>query len=241
MAKNSTVAPALMQLFKELKIKFPNRKTDWDGTIGDKAHQARVSEHNPDKYGIVRAADFDIAGMNVTEFLTAVIGDSRVHYVIFNRKIYSRTYNWAVKKYNGASPHDKHIHVSLRNQTSEQTTKAIIDAAASNTQNWFNMPTLPDKPELPVVLVKNIVGAAHYGKTHTRSTYDYVAVCYVQRALNKMLGSKLTIDGIFGKNTLAVYKRYQISLGFVGIDADGIPGRESLIKLGSSSNLFSAV
>jgi hypothetical protein len=50
----------------------------------------------------------------VTQLLGATIGDPRVWYVIFNRKIYSRTHGWQPRVYLGTNPHDHHVHVSAR-------------------------------------------------------------------------------------------------------------------------------
>jgi hypothetical protein len=57
----------------------------------------------------------------------------------------------------------------------------------------------------------------------------------IQRALNHFLDSKLTVDGVPGPATKGVYETYQARL--YGIpkshpDADGIPGKDSLGKLG---------
>ena len=55
-----TLAPALVQLRQELNARWPGRSKASDGTIGDAAHKARVSEHNPDADGVV-AGTFEIA------------------------------------------------------------------------------------------------------------------------------------------------------------------------------------
>ena len=52
-------------------------------------------------------------------------------------------------------------------------------------------------------------------------------VSWVQSALNK-LGYKLTVDGIFGKDTEQAVKQFQKSCG---ISDDGIVGKETINKL----------
>ena len=127
------LAPALDALFDEVNRKWPARDKSSDGTIGDPAHAARVSQHNPNRDpgddvpdGYVTAADFDIDGIDVETFLNAVIGDHRVWYVIHDRKIWSRTNDFRSIAYVGTNPHTTHIHVSLR-QTK---------AACNDTSTW---------------------------------------------------------------------------------------------------------
>ncbi|MDQ2781460.1 MAG: CHAP domain-containing protein [Actinomycetota bacterium] len=42
------------------------------------------------------------------------------------------------------------------------------------------------------------------------------------------------VDGAFGTSTVAAYAAWQRQLGFTGADADGIPGRDSLVRLGAA-------
>lgn len=136
MASTWTLAPALSALIREVNARWPHRSKASDGTIGDTAHSARKSEHNPDAKGVVRAVDITVAGINKAALLKAVIGDSRVHYVISDRKIYSRSNRWTPAAYYGANPHDKHVHISLRNRTSESADWATVDKAAADTSSW---------------------------------------------------------------------------------------------------------
>lgn len=136
MASTWTLAPALSALLREVNARWPHRSKDSDGTIGDTAHAARKSEHNPDAKRVVRAVDITVAGIDKAALLKAVIGDSRVHYVISDRKIYSRSNGWTPAAYYGANPHDKHVHISLRNRTSESADWATVDKAAADTSSW---------------------------------------------------------------------------------------------------------
>lgn len=136
MASTWTLAPALSALLREVNARWPHRSKASDGTIGDTAHAARQSEHNPDSRGVVRAVDITVAGIDKAALLKAVIGDSRVHYVISDRKIYSRSNRWTPAAYYGANPHDKHVHISLRNRTSESADWATVDKAAADTSSW---------------------------------------------------------------------------------------------------------
>ena len=55
----------------------------------------------------------------------------------------------------------------------------------------------------------------------------------VQRALRGR-GYDVTVDGNFGAETTNAYSRWQRRLGFSGLDANGLPGRTSLERLGFS-------
>jgi hypothetical protein len=54
----------------------------------------------------------------------------------------------------------------------------------------------------------------------------------IQRALNKAINARLLVDGKFGDVTKTAYTAWQKSLGFTGTDADGLPAKVSLTKLG---------
>lgn len=112
------LAPCLVTLREEVDRKWPNRSRVSDGEIGDAAHAARQSDHNPDAHGVVHARDFTTAnnrqGRRIRRVIKkACIGDHRVWYVIANGYIYSQTYNWKARKYTGSDPHTGHVHVSV--------------------------------------------------------------------------------------------------------------------------------
>lgn len=161
------LAPSLVALRDEINARWPGRDKASDGAVGDTSHAARVSSHNPlwsapGKWsGVVRAIDVDNNGTPgqrtaiVSAVLAAAIGDPRVWYVIWNRQIWSRTYNWAPRPYTGSNPHDKHVHVSLQETI----------AAWSDTDRWLAPvkaptppPTFPEPPEGDVVVWNCKVG-----------------------------------------------------------------------------------
>jgi hypothetical protein len=123
------LAASLIALGNEVNARWPNRDTASDGALGDASHQARVSDHNPDYSagGVVRAIDIDSDGIDVQQVLDAIIGDPRAWYVIWDRHIYSRTYGWAKRPYDGTDPHTGHLHVSINHTTSAET----------NTSRWL--------------------------------------------------------------------------------------------------------
>jgi len=114
---------AAEQLRSEINTKYPNRDKRSDGWIGDTAHNARKSDHNPDKQGWVRAIDIDsdlVKGSSKESWLLAeqiktiaLKGDKRISYVIHQHRIASSRQNWAWRVYKGANPHVSHIHISF--------------------------------------------------------------------------------------------------------------------------------
>lgn len=120
---------------------FPNRGRDSDGTIGDAAHRAEVSGHNPDDTpGVaaeysdpdskaeVRATDRDkdlndprgVTMQQVIDKILATPADrARLRYVIYNQRIASRNTGWAWRAYSGANKHTEHAHFSGDPDTDE--------------------------------------------------------------------------------------------------------------------------
>ncbi len=238
------LAPALVQLRTELDSRFPDRSRIYDGTIGDAAHASRVSAHNPDGWGLVRAMDITTVGPHGDEIrnlvLNAAIGNSRVYCVIHQRKIYSRRNNFVARPYAGSNPHNSHIHVSLRNTVEEspRPSDIILTRSAADTSRWLAVKeaVTPITPNIAVVKLSAI--RSSFIATDKKNV---LGVSLIQRALNIAMKTNLVTDGLPGKNTKIVYSAWQRSLGYKGKDADGIPGIESLTKLALRSKLFSVV
>jgi hypothetical protein len=109
------LAPSLRNLFNEIDAVWPDRKHGLDGSIGDAAHQATQSDHNPDSRGIVHAIDIDNRGIDPYHVVSQVIQDELpTSYVVYNRQIWSRTRQFVPRPYTGDNPHTDHIHVSIR-------------------------------------------------------------------------------------------------------------------------------
>ena len=91
-------------------------------------------------------------------------------------------------------------------------------------------------PSLPRVSMHVVLKAAQWdprksGKGITHSAKD--SVLRVERALvAKGYLRKSSVDGHFGSTTVKAFARWQRRLGYSGIDASGLPGKTSLVKLG---------
>lgn len=121
------LAPALVQLRNELNFLWPNRDHSSDGAIGDAAHAASPSDHNPNPQGVVCAYDIDtdLDGTDDSNDpeMDALVEWLRLHphpnlkYVIYRRRIF-RSYDkpgipaftWAAYT---KDPHISHPHISV--------------------------------------------------------------------------------------------------------------------------------
>jgi len=106
----------------ETKAQFPNTNTLYF-TIGDTAHQARVSDHNPDSNGIVHAVDTTVDQKTGSRDVPQAVVDNlirlkdkRTKYIIWQRRIMSGWAGpqpWVWRDYHGPNPHDHHCHHSV--------------------------------------------------------------------------------------------------------------------------------
>ncbi|MEU8345334.1 peptidoglycan-binding domain-containing protein [Spirillospora sp. NPDC048832] len=91
-------------------------------------------------------------------------------------------------------------------------------------------------PELPSVNMEATVKAAQIDPRRADDTLTpgaKASVLLVERALrDRNLLDEQWVDGYFGTTTVAAYARFQKSLGYTGLDANGLPGKTSLAKLG---------
>lgn len=135
--------PCLLALRNEFNKINPSRDKGADGTIGDTAHTS-ASDHTPDEDGEVlrdhdadtknevHALDIDSTGPWPGESFGALVAEvvagerakwlsatdrCRLKYVIFNRKIYSQSTDFAARDYAGSDPHTNHAHFSARYET----------------------------------------------------------------------------------------------------------------------------
>ena len=192
-SKSWHLAPALVALLGQINTLSPNRDKRSDGTIGDAAHAARKSDHNPDPDGTVRGLDITndpkhgIVSDAIAKHLVAK-PDARLDYVISNGMIASRAAGWKWRKYTGKNPHDKHVHISV-----------LKGATANQIQDW-SLPGVkakdaakPISPEIPVLAI-GVKGR-------------WVEV--LQHALNEQFGADLREDGVFGQRTKDVVIAFQ--------------------------------
>lgn len=126
----------------QIDAKAPNRSKASDGSIGDPAHAARDSDHNPERTRDssdgndpdyqVDARDFTHdpaygADMGKIAEALRLSKDRRIQYVIFNRRIFSSYASggvpaWTWRPYSGSDPHTGHMHISVVDNPNDVTT-----------------------------------------------------------------------------------------------------------------------
>jgi peptidoglycan hydrolase-like protein with peptidoglycan-binding domain len=220
------LAPSLSALRTEINTRWPNRDRSSDGAIGDLRHQSGTNSHNPAGYpggpaygtrGAVHALDITANGIDVDLVLRAVIGDSRIWYVIHNGQIWSRTTSWAPLPYRG-DPHTTHIHINLR----EDSQGAAI-SAENDSRPWL---TSGGTGRGTAAKIGRAVPALAPGLTVS-------ATKSLQRALIKRgFAIPSGATGWYGPETTAAVRAFQLAQGWRGSGADGIAGTETLRRLG---------
>lgn len=193
------LAPSLAALIDEVDDLWPKRSKASDGSIGDAAHKARTSDHNPSNGWVVgldltHDPDGGFDSYNFAELLRER-RDSRVKYVISNGRIFdSKT--WAWKDYKGDA-HTHHVHVSVKNNK----------AAREDVSAWF----------------KGVTPA--HGGGPQRNLQQGMSGEDVRVWQTILQGAGLLgedeADGIFGPKTKEATIRFQWNLG---VSNDGIVG-----------------
>lgn len=167
------LAPSLVQLRDELNGRWPGRDKSSDGWIGDAAHSARKSDHNPDydDNGVVRAIDIDEDGIDTAAVLAQMLHDPRVSYVIYEKRIWGGT-RW--RPYTGANGHTKHIHVSIKHTAAaENGTSWGIATASSKPKPPASKPSGKGWPAVPLEVAGAHTDASHDAWVKLLAAIDY--------------------------------------------------------------------
>lgn len=148
------LAPSLVALIEETDDRYPTRDRASDGSIGDAAHAARESQHNPEN-GWVCAVDIDedlSSGLHsLNELARHVVDqrDHRVRYLIYEGRICKSYVDangraaWVWQTYTGLNDHSHHLHVSVWN----------TPVARDDTGPWWPTPDPVEEDEdMPYLL-----------------------------------------------------------------------------------------
>ncbi|MBN9235083.1 MULTISPECIES: peptidoglycan-binding domain-containing protein [Phyllobacteriaceae] len=193
------LARSLAVLRDQINALSPNRSKVADGTVGDTAHSARRSDHNPNALGVVQAIDLTddpSHGVDNRRLAQALLDsrDSRIKYVIADSEIASGAAGpspWIWRKYVGTNAHRHHVHISVADDP-----RLYDDASAWNLPGFDVAPAQAAKPVTkPVypVLAKGTKGTD---------------VERLQKLLNDK-GAKLIVDADFGDRTERAVRAFQ--------------------------------
>ena len=219
------VAGSLITLRNQVNAQWPVRRKENDGTIGDANHSARLSDHNPDDYGVVRAIDIthDPAnGLDSRKLADLILAkqDPRLKYVISFNRIGSgpggtspgvwRPYKVPPNK----NPHDHHCHISVIPRRPDGTDPAdgerLWDLAGVTLTATPPAPNAPVPPPTlrpgasneDVAKLQRLLGVEVTGK--------YVPLSETEWALRLFqVRHDLTPDGVAGPQTWKTFATIQ--------------------------------
>lgn len=179
-------ANSLTTLVNQINKRFPNRDKTSDGWIGDASHSSRVSDHNPNQWGVVCAIDIDedvAPGMDLQWLLRKLLQtkDYRINYIIYEGYIYGRT-GFAKRVYKGVNAHKHHMHISVRQDPSifdDAQLWDIFDDAPKPTPATANIITPKSQEDDDVAKAIQFESVGADGKKHiyvafpNAREYDY--------------------------------------------------------------------
>ena len=141
------LAKSLQQLLHEANEFAPIREKGRDGTIGDPAHAARASRHNPNVHGVVCALDITHSpafGMDVPALARRIARHPHpnLDYIVSNGEKASRRSGWLWTPYRGSNPHAGHAHFAVGGGPDSEPTPPYDD-----TTPWGVAPVPAPTPE----------------------------------------------------------------------------------------------
>lgn len=247
------VVPCLLEGRAQLDKRFPNRDKSSEGTIGDTAHQAEASSHNPDLTGHpeyrdgdavdeVRAWDADkdlrdpsdiqmeqIVQLWLTKLRAGKM--SWIRYLIYNGRIWHRRDNFVTHVYTGSNKHTDHVHVNSDfTQTADTVTNTYwyLDELGNSTP-VANPPTTTTPAPTPPQSSSHVVQKGDKGTevTHIQTFFRDVFPAYRWTVTVKR-GQLIGVDGDFGDQTEAWVKLFQKK---TMLKQDGIVGPITAAKM----------
>ncbi len=183
------LAPSLNVLRDEIDAAYPHRQKKMDGTIGDAAHAARDSDHNPNARGSVNALDVDEIGIDAWALVACAILDDRTNYVIYEGRIWQRKHRFTPRPYKGLNAHKQHVHISiLQTRQAEQDVRPWGSNSNDNTEKENDMATAKE-------IAKEILLFPMQANGKTQPLIQHLAESFVSTAAQSVaVGTEATRD-----------------------------------------------
>ena len=116
-----SAAPAAIAVLRQATAQQPRRNKASDGLLPSAAHlkASPTSDHNTG-YAVDLTHDLK-HGIDCAELFEKLQEDKRVKYLIFRGRIWSK--EKGVSKYSGLNAHNKHIHISIKDEHGNDTSE----------------------------------------------------------------------------------------------------------------------
>jgi hypothetical protein len=126
--------PAAIAVLRQATALAPKRKKASDGLLPSKAH-IKASPNSDHNTGLAVDLTHDPKqGIDCAEIFEKLKEDSRVEYLIFNKKIWSKQKKrLGNRTYSGSNPHVKHLHISINPDMANDTSPWFW---------WMNQPKI---------------------------------------------------------------------------------------------------
>lgn len=221
------LANSLIELSAEVHALSP-KQTIY--AIGDSAHQASASDHNPNAAGVVCAIDIMQGnGLDLQAIANHLVAHPHpdAKYVIHNRKIASKSQGWRWRTYTGSDPHTNHIHVSVGVGSDGRSVQPYDDkvswglgASPAPTPAPAPSPSptpAPSNDNFTEALVQKLPTIQQGDKGHYVSILEGLLIGHGYPTS----GNAATVDGNFGPTVRASVIKLQQARN---IPADGVVG-----------------
>lgn len=178
------LAPSLHNLFRELDDRWPHRDRRTDGWYADPKVRKSVG-HNPGHNGYSHAIDVDKDGINPMWIISNITRREGVlWYIIWNRHLYSATYNWQERPYTGPNPHTDHMHIEIRQAD-----------FAEQWQGWWGIQAIPNAGDIPPSGGGTSYGGGGFAGDFGANYSDRDYRSYVDNLANGFNSGGLAVDG----------------------------------------------